>query len=44
MYGYHGRILHIDLADHKNLGRRKTGGLYKLYIVGVWLSPLLGKH
>jgi aldehyde:ferredoxin oxidoreductase len=41
MYGYHGKILHIDLAERKHWVEEKPEEWYKLYIGGVAMATRL---
>ncbi len=41
MYGYSGRILHIDLTNRKSWTERKSEEWYKLYIGGVSMAARL---
>ena len=41
MYGYHGKILHIDLAERKHWVEEKPEEWYKIYIGGVSMASRL---
>ena len=41
MYGYSGKILHIDLKDKKNWVEEKSESFYKTYIGGVSMASRL---
>ena len=41
MYGYSGRILHIDLTKRKSWTERKPEDWYKVYIGGVSMAARL---
>jgi len=41
MYGYSGKILHIDLKDQKHWVEEKPEGWYKIYIGGVAMATRL---
>jgi len=41
MYGYSGKILHIDLSEHKHWVEEKPEEWYKLYIGGVAMASRL---
>ncbi len=41
MYGYHGKILHIDLTNRKIWTEEKPEDWYKVYIGGVSMASRL---
>ncbi|MGC9357007.1 MAG: aldehyde ferredoxin oxidoreductase family protein [Anaerolineae bacterium] len=41
MYGYHGKILHIDLTERKHWVEEKPEAWYKIYIGGVSMATRL---
>ena len=41
MYGYHGKILHIDLKEQKHWAEEKSEDWYKVYIGGVTMATRL---